>query len=103
MVINTNTEVYSKAARLISPLYKIDAEKICFEFYYHMYGISVGTLRVYARPESVDMQDALVSDEATEVMNDYVIFEIKGMCIVGLMIMIKFHGIIKNSQFIYFP
>lgn len=79
MVINTNLEVYTKTARLISPLYKIDAEKICFEFYYHMYGISVGTLRVYAKPESVSIQDALVSDEATEVINDYVIFEIKGM------------------------
>jgi hypothetical protein len=79
MVINTNMEVYSKAARLISPLYKIDAEKICFEFFYHMFGISVGTLRVYAKPESVNMQDALVSDEAPEAQNDYVIFEIKGM------------------------
>lgn len=79
MVINTNTEVYSKTARLISPLYKIDAEKVCFEFYYHMFGISVGTLRVYAKPESVNMQDALVSDEVTEAQNDYVIFEIKGM------------------------
>jgi hypothetical protein len=79
MVINTNMEVYSKTARLISPLYKIDAEKICFEFFYHMFGISVGTLRVYAKPESVNMQDALVSDEAPEAQNDYVIFEIKGM------------------------
>lgn len=78
MVIDTNMEVYSKTARLISPLFKIDAEKICFEFYFHMFGISVGTLRVYAKPESVDMRDALVSDEAAEANNDYVIFEIKG-------------------------
>lgn len=81
MVINTNMEVYTKSARLISPLFKIDAEKICFEFFYHMYGISVGTLRVYAKPESLSMQDALVSDEATEAQSDYVIFEIKGMCL----------------------
>lgn len=80
MVINTNMEVVTKTARLISPLYKINAEKICFEFYYHMFGISVGTLRVYAKPESVDMQDILVTDEATEAQNDYVVFEIKGMC-----------------------
>lgn len=78
MVINTNTEVYSKSARLISPLYKINAEKICFQFYYHMYGISVGSLRVYVKPESIDMSDILINDEVSEAQNDYVIFEVKG-------------------------
>jgi hypothetical protein len=43
-----------------------------------MYGISVGTLKVYVKPESVDMQDVLIEDMETEAKNDYVIFEIKG-------------------------
>ena len=78
MVINTNTEVFTKKARLVSPLYRINAEKLCFQLYYHMYGISVGTLKVYAKPESVDLQDVLIEDMETEAKNDYVIFEIKG-------------------------
>jgi hypothetical protein len=79
MVINTNTEVYTKSARLMSPLFaKMDAGKLCLEFYYHMYGVNVGTLRVYAKPESVELQDILINEGATEANNDYVIFEIKG-------------------------
>lgn len=78
MVINTNSEVFTKRARLISPLYKISAEKLCFKFYYHMYGLGLGTLRVYAKPESVDMQDVLQVDTEVEARNDYVVFEMKG-------------------------
>ncbi|KAL7046410.1 hypothetical protein ACKWTF_002564 [Chironomus riparius] len=77
MVINTNTEVFTKKARLVSPLYRLNAEKLCFQLYYYMYGISVGTLKVYAKPESVDLQDVLIEDMETEAKNDYVIFEIK--------------------------
>jgi hypothetical protein len=79
MVINTNAEVYTKHARLISPLYRINAtEKLCFEFYYHMYGISVGKLRVYVKPESKDMQDVLVDEVESEASNEFLIFEAKG-------------------------
>lgn len=78
MVINTNTEVYKKRARLISPLYNISAETICFKLYYHMYGVSVGTLRVYMKPESISMQEILLEDTETEVKNEYLVFEEKG-------------------------
>ncbi|KAG5677987.1 hypothetical protein PVAND_007699 [Polypedilum vanderplanki] len=78
MVINTNTEVYTKKARLISPLYKVNATKLCFQLYYHMYGISVGTLRVYVKPESMELQDILIEDMEAEAKNEYLIFEIKG-------------------------
>lgn len=79
MVINTNTEVFTKRARLISPLYKTSAQTLCLKFYYHMYGVNLGTLRVYAKPESVEMQDVLLDDMESEARNDFVVFEIKGM------------------------
>lgn len=78
MVINTNTEAYTKRARLISPLYGITAQTLCFKFYYHMYDVNVGILRVYAKPESAEMQDVLLEDTESEARNDFVIFEIKG-------------------------
>lgn len=78
MVINTNTETYTKRARLISPLFKISAQALCFKFYYHMYGVNLGTLRVYVKPESIEMQDVLREDMESEARNDYVVFEMKG-------------------------
>lgn len=78
MVINTNTEVYTKRARLISPLYKIAAQTLCFKFYYHMYGTNIGMLRVYMKPESAAMQDVLLEDTETEASNEFVVFDLKG-------------------------
>lgn len=80
MVINTNHDVYLKHARLISPLYRIiSAERMCFKFFYFMYGSSLGTLRVYVKPESVDMQEILLDDTESEARNEYTVFEIKGL------------------------
>lgn len=81
MVMNTNTEVSTKRARLMSPLYNLaSANTICFKFYYLMHGSLVGTLRVYVKPESVEMQDILQDDvDATsDGNNEFIIFEIKG-------------------------
>lgn len=78
MVINTNTEVYTKRARLISPLFRMEAQKLCFKFYFHMYGINLGTLRVYMKPESIEMFDILMDDTELEASNKYVVFQIKG-------------------------
>lgn len=78
MVINTNSEVFTKRARLISPLILISAQTLCFKFYYHMYGVNIGTLRVYMKPESAEMQEVILEDTESEARNDFVVFEIKG-------------------------
>ena len=48
------------SARLLSPVYpasfSVDA---CFQLHYHMYGRSVGRLRVYVKPVSVEMETVL--------------------------------------------
>lgn len=79
MVINTNADVYTKRARLISPLYRISAQTLCFKFYYFMYGINLGILRVYWKPESTDMQDVLLEDTESGARNDFLVFEMKGL------------------------
>lgn len=71
MVMNTIGEDSNKKAQLISPPYRIIAEKLCFKFYYHMFGNGIGTLRVYAKPESVDVQDVLLFESG----RDFIIFE----------------------------
>jgi hypothetical protein len=43
-----------------------------------MYGVHIGALRVYMKPESVEMQDVLLEDTESEASNDFVIFDIKG-------------------------
>lgn len=49
-------------ARLISPLYSAESSKdACFRFYYHMYGATTGLLRVYIKPESLSISEALDS------------------------------------------
>lgn len=43
-------------AVFFSPIYSAEKSKdSCFRFYYHMYGLNVGTLKVYVRPLSVDL------------------------------------------------
>lgn len=99
MVINTNTEVFTKRARLLSPLYKISAQTLCFKFYYHMYGVNLGTLRVYVKPESTDMQDVLLEDTESEARNDFIVFEIKGMNGGWCGMRVKFSSILKSFFF----
>lgn len=49
-------------ARLISPLYPADASKnACFRFYYHMYGATTGSLKVYMKPKSVTLAEMMES------------------------------------------
>lgn len=79
MVMYTNSEVSQKRARLLSPLYNFAAaQKLCFQFYYFMHGSSVGTLRVYLKPESIKIQDILVDDMEIEAKSEFVIFESHG-------------------------
>lgn len=60
VVAQSADQILDTAARLISPIYpqekSVDA---CFRFYYHMYGLLVGRLRVYMKPVSVAMDVAI--------------------------------------------
>lgn len=48
-------------ALLFSPIYSAEKSKdSCFRFFYHMYGLLVGSLRVYVKPVSVDSDTLLV-------------------------------------------
>lgn len=79
MVINTNSEVSTKRARLLSPLYNFpSAQELCFKFYYFMHGSALGTLRVYMKPESIEMQDILQDDMEIEAKSEFIIFQIHG-------------------------
>jgi hypothetical protein len=44
-----------------------------------MFGSSIGTLRVYMKPESIELEDILREDTESEAVNEYVVFQIKGM------------------------
>lgn len=80
MVMYTNSEVSSKRARLLSPLYNFPtAQQLCFRFYYFMHGTGVGTLRAYVKPESIEMQNVLVDDMEIEAKSEFIIFQIHGM------------------------
>lgn len=50
-------------ARLVSPsFYANQSENACFRLYYHMFGLSPGKLRVYAKPLSTEILDAVGND-----------------------------------------
>lgn len=60
MVAMSNDQQSDDAARLISPLYPAEkSANACFRFYTHMFGQSVGRLRVYIKPLSVEMDQVL--------------------------------------------
>lgn len=64
MVAQSADQYVSSAARLISPIYeKEQSVNMCFRFYYHMYGLLVGRLRVYVKPNSVSMNAILTGDQ----------------------------------------
>lgn len=48
------------SARLISPVYKEEtSNKTCFQFYYHMTGRISGTIRVYIKPVSLEIENII--------------------------------------------
>lgn len=56
MVAQSADQMAGSAARLMSPVYpQKKSVNACFRFYYHMYGLLVGRLRVYMKPVSVSM------------------------------------------------
>lgn len=50
MYIESSSRNPNDTAKLISPIYpKMPNSSVCFEFYYHMFGITMGSLRVYLK------------------------------------------------------
>jgi hypothetical protein len=49
MYIESSARNINDTARLISPVYDAAPDPVCFEFYYHMYGATTGSLRVYLK------------------------------------------------------
>ncbi|XP_063543024.1 MAM and LDL-receptor class A domain-containing protein 1-like isoform X2 [Cydia strobilella] len=72
MYIESSSKSENDTARLISPVYAGGVEKNgCFSFFYHMYGRSIGGLRVYQVPEN---QKDQVLDES-DTREQYLLFE----------------------------
>ncbi|XP_061724496.1 MAM and LDL-receptor class A domain-containing protein 2-like [Cydia pomonella] len=72
MYIESSSRSENDTARLISPVYAGGLEKNgCFSFFYHMYGRSIGGLRVYQIPES--QKDHVLDDSDTK--EQYLLFE----------------------------
>lgn len=60
MVAELTNVLPNDAARFISPIYNATSSKdACFRFFYHIFGLSAGTLRVYIKPVTVDLDDML--------------------------------------------
>ncbi|CAG9833259.1 unnamed protein product, partial [Diabrotica balteata] len=49
MYIESSSKSENDSARLISPVYDVGSDDLCFKFYYHMFGATIGTLRVYLK------------------------------------------------------
>lgn len=49
MYIESSSRNENDTARLISPVFDASDTELCLEFFYHMFGASVGTLRVYVK------------------------------------------------------
>lgn len=57
MLLESSIDRYNESARLMSPIYNPErSENTCFKFFYHMYGQSVGSLNVYLKPISEDIE-----------------------------------------------
>lgn len=70
MVAEVTDILSDNAARLLSPIYSVDLSKdACFRVYYHMFGLSVGRLRIYIKPVTVEME--LILDEPKYIILHY--------------------------------
>lgn len=63
MYLDMKDEDVGTKARLVSPsFYANQSESACFRLYYHMFGLSPGKLRIYAKPLSTEILDAVGND-----------------------------------------
>ncbi|XP_049825124.1 MAM and LDL-receptor class A domain-containing protein 2-like isoform X2 [Aethina tumida] len=68
MYIESSSRNENDTARLISPVYEPTKKDVCFEFWYHMYGATTGTLRVYLKKAKED----------SNLKSSWVLFDMKG-------------------------
>ncbi|KPJ04907.1 MAM domain-containing glycosylphosphatidylinositol anchor protein 1 [Papilio xuthus] len=74
MYIESTSRLKNDTARLISPIYDGSLAKDgCFVFFYHMYGKTVGGLRVYQKPENYALS-SLLNLRSSEKQK-YILFE----------------------------
>ncbi|CAG9854433.1 unnamed protein product [Phyllotreta striolata] len=70
MYIESSTRVENDTARLISPVYDKTDDDVCLEFFYHMFGSTIGTLRAYVKPVndswSLDPKSAIFSKSGNQ-------------------------------------
>nr|CAD7407717.1 unnamed protein product [Timema poppensis] len=54
---SSSPRLENDTARLFSPVFGAhDSQDACFSLWYHMYGATTGYLRVYVKPEGVDLR-----------------------------------------------
>lgn len=64
MLLESSVDRYNESARLISPIFNGErSQNACLKFFYHMYGQSVGSLVVFIKPESEDIEKILTEDK----------------------------------------
>ncbi|XP_045519755.1 MAM and LDL-receptor class A domain-containing protein 2-like [Pieris brassicae] len=72
MYIESTSRLENDTARFISPIYDTSyAKEGCFSFWYHMFGKTCGGLRVYQKPDSVD----ITTMRQPENRDKYILFE----------------------------
>ncbi|XP_060807560.1 MAM and LDL-receptor class A domain-containing protein 1 [Amyelois transitella] len=77
MYIESTSRIENDTARLISPVFRQAlTEDGCFSFYYHMFGRSIGGLRVYQKPDSLPIESMLKLTEGEK--QQYLLFELWG-------------------------
>uniref|UniRef100_A0A182K082 Probable Ufm1-specific protease 2 n=1 Tax=Anopheles christyi TaxID=43041 RepID=A0A182K082_9DIPT len=58
IIVDSGEQLTNDTARFISPMFEPELSVgACFQFYYHMYGESVGTLKVYVKSMDADLYD----------------------------------------------
>ncbi|XP_053687347.1 uncharacterized protein LOC128736873 [Sabethes cyaneus] len=69
MMVDSSEQFTNETARMLSPVYTSNySVNACFLFYYHMFGDAVGTLSVYVKPVTQQL-DSLVLDDAFFTIN----------------------------------
>lgn len=70
MYIESSSRNENDTARLISPIFEKSDGETCLEFFYHMYGATTGSLRVYMKTISeswdLDPNNAIFSKKGNQ-------------------------------------